>query len=680
MSDIHSIENIYEKLMMDIDTDGDGPSIVPSFEKTQEILEGLTITGYLSSRPYNDDQIIYEPRPGLSWPNFDDLNDPIKKQILMYFVKNPKTIFVLYNTQKGKSRICSIELTKASKEPGVKVVGIVIVDNDQTLGEQSRQGFEDVFKKSPKDDPPDNVFILSSGSGSLPNGRPRPSVDGIINYINCYAADVIDEYKMPVIVALQNDVQLKKIIKILISIKSKVHDLRVNSKLRYCIIVDECDKTYPPIRERILPFISDPVALHQIIFVSATEGDLLDDYEECFNAKFYNVENGDSPHYRAMHTEDAEIKEIKPKTPKQKPNDYAEMILSENRDHFYTPITLPSGEQYYRKIIVNGNTNVKDMCNFAKERVAEGAYGLTFNQSGVTVYRPNEPAKRFRTKGKRFNEVLMFIYETLNLKDRPIFIIGRRKVDRGLGFHYAPKSPKPETIIMLDKTIAIENGNGLIFTDMILGHIDNRPSAIQKAGRLAGIIAQCPQYPGKIVYWTDSPTKCIVINHNRMVDEANRLPGTYNALEATTRARENIDVEVPTLPEPKDKPKPLNDTFATAKLAKTYCDAHCTYTYMQRHRDKPATEEKYGSSEYKLYKKVGDKLVKCTKPNDPEATHMKCRTHEREILNEKATRDSGDLGFGVASSARIMPVRAEDGSIKYIVIAKPKPVLEPIIL
>jgi hypothetical protein len=98
---------------------------------------------------------------------------------------------------------------------------------------------------------------------------------------------------------------------------------------------------------------------------------------------------------------------------------------------------------------------------------------------------------------------------------------------------------------------------------------------------------------------------------------------------------------------------------------------------MQPHRNKPSTEEKYGSSEYKLYKKVGDELVKCTKTNEAEATHIKCRKEERQILSEADTRASTDLGAGVGDSARIMPVRAENGSIKYIVVYNPKPVQEP---
>jgi hypothetical protein len=102
-------------------------------------------------------------------------------------------------------------------------------------------------------------------------------------------------------------------------------------------------------------------------------------------------------------------------------------------------------------------------------------------------------------RNKRFNQVVYETIETYHLDQKPIVIIGRRKVDRGLSFHYAPR----------------DGSKGLIWTDIILGQIDDLSLAVQKAGRMAGIIAHCPQYTGECHYWATSETlqKCITKNH-----------------------------------------------------------------------------------------------------------------------------------------------------------------------
>ena len=82
----------------------------------------------------------------------------------------------------------------------------------------------------------------------------------------------------------------------------------------------------------------------------------------------------------------------------------------------------------------------------------------------------------------------------------------------------------------------------------------------------------------------------------------------------------------------------------------------------------------YGSSAYELYDESG---------KQPGSTHFKYRGKPREIKSEAETRGDSDLGYGVASSARLMPVDNGQGAntsarimpvlapdIKYIVIYK----------
>jgi hypothetical protein len=157
---------------------------------------------------------------------------------------------------------------------------------------------------------------------------------------------------------------------------------------------------------------------------------------------------------------------------------------------------------------------------------------------GVKTYIPGASVQTFRIKGRRFNELLFEIYKSLNMEDKPLIIIGRRKVDRGLGFHYAPR----------------DGSEGLIWTDIILGKIEDTNTAVQKAGRLAGIIRQCPQYYGKCTYWTDERTQRDILRHNNIVDEANKLTGC-TVLQAVTRGTVKVNEILPEFVKA-EKPKP----------------------------------------------------------------------------------------------------------------------------
>jgi hypothetical protein len=250
------------------------------------------------------------------------------------------------------------------------------------------------------------------------------------------------------------------------------------------------------------------------------------DFPECANAYMHPVPAG-HPHYRAIHTANSCVKVVAQRA--KSADAYAENVIAENRDHFAQPITLMNGTQNYRKTIVNGGVKTASMETFARNRVADGYYAMTLNQLGVWVYRPGHEKKRYPTKGARFSKLLFQIYKELGLHDRPLFIVGRRKVDRGLGFHYAPREDEDDL-------------NGLVWSDMILGAIKDKETAIQKAGRLAGVVAHCPQYPGTLTWWTDEKTSRAVLHHNKVVDNANTRRGC-SALQAITRAEVAVPME-----------------------------------------------------------------------------------------------------------------------------------------
>jgi hypothetical protein len=78
--------------------------------------------------------------------------------------------------------------------------------------------------------------------------------------------------------------------------------------------------------------------------------------------------------------------------------------------------------------------------------------------------------------------------------------------------------------------------DGLVWTDMILGHIENPASAVQKAGRLQGVIAQCPQFTN-ITFWTDQSTSDIVTNRCATTDHVNSERGC-SMIQAISHAKQ----------------------------------------------------------------------------------------------------------------------------------------------
>lgn len=514
---IASLDELVDKLNLDRE-------VVDEYEvdKVLQALEELeSISMIERNLNINDDAVLFGARHGLKWSEFHHIDDPLKKTILLMLVENPKTFFVLQNTQSGKMRICALEINKWVERTDIKTVAFFITQNDKTLTDQSVEGLSKICKNC-------KLFTLSSNN--------KLSFDDIKSYIDAYSADTDGEYKMPVIAALANDTQNRKILKIMSHILRKVR--RNQSKLRYGIIFDEADDTYPKLRKMRIDvdgesmsyyqfIVDNDDALNRIGFVSATEGDLLDaDFPECANAYLYQVdlEHSNNSNYRAAHHQESVFR-VEKMTSKMSNNSYAEKLFDANLAYFTEPI---EGTNYYRKIIVNSNARSSDMTSMAHFATSRGINAMVFNMYGVKTYISGTPVQTFRIRGRRFNELLFEIYKKLNMEDKPLIIIGRRKVDRGLGFHYAPR----------------DGSEGLIWTDIILGKIEDTNTAVQKAGRLAGIIAQCPQYYGRCTYWTDERTQRDILRHNNIVDEVNKMTGC-TVLQAVTRGSVKVNENMP---------------------------------------------------------------------------------------------------------------------------------------
>ena len=522
-----------------------------SFESFQEFLSDLEHTNYIESSIDIQGEISYRARIGLAWPTICELADPIKKKILLQLIQNPKTFFVLFNTQKGKLRIAGQEMSKWSNDRTKRVVSMLIVDNDKTLAQQSSNGLFNCFElrenhasiEDLKDKYKVKIFELSSNN--------KTSLSEIITYIDAYA--YMPDYEMPLIVYLANDTQILKLIKILYHIIN-----HRNPNLAAGVIWDEADKTYPRFRMKqyavgggnsmcYLDFVNNrDRQIYRTGYVTATEGELLDeDYEECANAYHYPVviDPQDEQDYIAFHHPDSIKHYIECR--RDSNNIIAEKVLTNNwESHFNTPLTLRNGLHYHRKVIINSNAKGEDMKNFAKAMLRKGANAMTFNQHGVTLYSTVTPAgKKYSTKNWNFNRLLFYIYKKNLLENKPLIIIGRRKVDRGLGFHYAPRrtGTRITNILGQDGILITDGTEGLIWTDFILGgKIEDLATAVQKAGRGAGIIAQCIQYSGEFHYWLEEETSKMIERHYKKVDTANKQPGANTILQSVTRANEII--------------------------------------------------------------------------------------------------------------------------------------------
>jgi len=507
-------------------------------------LEELVDVGFIV-RNINEsqDEEWFTCKSGLKFADFSAIDSPLKKQILLQFIENPTTFFVLFNTQKGKSKIVQDKLISWALEKTKKqIVSILMLDNDTTLGDQTTEG---LVSRMNNEGVEVRLFPLISTS--------KTSLEGILDYIDSYAA-FPNEKPMPLITALSNYKQLEKILHILNHILQR-HNNRYNN-LYYGIIWDEADKTYSLLRDKEIRIkgiprcirnftLDDTTILHGNGFITATEGGLIDgDYPECVSshAVISEINPEDENYYRAFHHPDSIINRIKFKNKKKNNENFLD-IFNKNRSYFNTKITLLNGEEGFRKTIINSSSRSNDMKNLARELNHEGCHVMVFNQTGLSVYKHGETGvKRLKTKHRSFNELLFYTYKKCGLDNAPLFIVGRRKVDRGLGFHYAPRSHygipiKPKELVFEFGSLILDGSEGLIWTDEFLGHVENKETAVQKAGRLAGIIAQCPQYPVNLTWWTDDETASIVKRHYEIVDAVNNQPGCNTIVQAVERAK-----------------------------------------------------------------------------------------------------------------------------------------------
>jgi hypothetical protein len=222
------------------------------------------------------------------------------------------------------------------------------------------------------------------------------------------------------------------------------------------------------------------------------------------------------PFYAAAHLPDAKIHYVEFT---KDLNQYAYRVIDQNLAHFMTPI-----QGQYRKILVNSTGRMGKMNELARECVRKGMNAIVFNgeiKQPCLILHTAQGREVYPLKGHTLNQLLFYLYKKRGLESMPLVVLGNRKVNRGLSFHYCPRSPEGYTIKGKLGDLVSGGREGLVFTDMILGQIKNPSMAVQKAGRLAGLIRDSPQYTGSTHYWTDEKTAAFILDHNHMVDWVN---------------------------------------------------------------------------------------------------------------------------------------------------------------
>lgn len=503
-------------------------------------LESLVQKNFLQISP-REDSLLYLANQSIPQSVCESQLIGIELLIMQQFYINSKATFIVFNTQKGKTAILSKQIRQIKQIAGLKPVFYILVSNDKTLADQSSDSIQTAVEVCDCE-----VFTLSSNT--------KTTFEDLKTKIDAYIADEDNEYKTPVIVALANSSQEEKIMKLMAHVQFK--NIR-NPHVKNVPMFDESDQTYPRIRDKSISYKNkiesflgminkENRSLEAIYWISATEGELLDGrYPECENAANYECdeEEVNCPTYRAMHHPSTQIRIVRQLTRESK-NGYAIRNIEENEDHFTKPLTLRSGEKYFRKMIINSSAKRSDMIDLARNLVskstAKGWHVMVFNQNGLTVYKYGDPVlKKFKTKAKTegkitpFNKLLFETYKKYGLHDRPLAIIGNKKVNRGTSFHYAPPPPN--------------GGEGLIWTDIMLGDISDKNQAVQKAGRGGGKIAHCPQYPeNEIYYWTTQNTFSLICTHNSRIDDINQNVSGCNIGDAFKSASERVKATVVT--------------------------------------------------------------------------------------------------------------------------------------
>ncbi len=371
----------------------------------------------------------------------------------------------------------------------------------------------------------------------------NPSIEDVITYMIYYLNNDESSLKIPMAIFLANPNQIKKMNTLLEVVEIKNNQLYENKNgFQSYIFFDEADQTYPLCREILMKSIFDnhvyetfkvirPLkSINKVYWISATQEEMVLTYPECTVSKqaLIQFQNGVMENHYSILDESAILHtNIQPKDMEH--NDYLLQIVEHNRSHFFEKMS----NNGYRKIIGMSNVDNNKQKSLAHTLNSMGANVILLNQDGIFLYFNDENNIKYVMKHmlnsveslstyqnekdhdgikledvsiKSRNALIAKVYnETyVELQNAPLFILGNRKVDRGLTFHYAPVA---------------EDSYSFILTDLIMGRIPNWKRAVQAIGRGNGVIKHHRDFIGTIDYWVDPITIENVKRHCKMMSD-----------------------------------------------------------------------------------------------------------------------------------------------------------------
>jgi hypothetical protein len=531
------------------------------FSPSTHLTDTLTMTSQINSHKQQQEILAAQDK------QFKREQQQEKNIAIILWVQSGKTAEI----RKQAMSIQESELQQGRKAPVI----IWFTQNDKNLAGQSGSALDDAGLKT---------HFLSSSS--------KTTVNDVIIDVH----DYIDEYNKDdmrprAVCALANAHQVSKCLELIHRIGrwgEKVILVFDEADLIY----DTCKKTtYTDVNGKIwtIPKMMDEQedVLLRVIWCTAT-CDKLQDVVEFQSSKMYTpsedsllMEN--DPSYRGFTHVEADIKPYSTTT-KQKNNKLVLDIIEMNKDHFLKPFQTNNGITMYPKTIVTSDRMKKNMSNIANTLVELGFVCIIFNGDGLTLVRKERQNSTYKMNvSERLSEILYYIFETQNLWECPVIVIGKMKIDRGLSFSHIPRETKQykyeggrktKKNASEHKEITISpQGKHLIFTDIILGSFDDMDNATQCAGRIQGKIAHSPYYvPSRFTFWVEQYTAELIKRQIQTVKYKNE--SQYQGMEhedvldeVDARINQEFGIKIHTYEESVDRyiadnfAYPGNDTY-----------------------------------------------------------------------------------------------------------------------
>jgi len=466
--------------------------------------------------------------------------------------------------------------------------------------------------------------------------------DYIGSYLCSYLENAPNKKLPPIILGLNNKIQIKKMMDIHDSEVVQRLERNPYSRLRSYWIFDEFDLTYKSLRPTIKPILVDhPKGVLSVLGVTASEDGMCEEFPEWETANLVRIEmNAEKEmNYRGIHHPDAKIHRYK-----QKGSDtnggYALRIINENISHFTTSCINPKDNvNYFRKVIILGDVRIASQRTLANQLLELKFHIILQNENNLKLIKSTDKSGMIKwplRKGKVLRDELFIMFNKHNLWDGPVALIGNKKINRGLGYHYALPS----------------GGKGLIWTDEIMGDIDGDANRVQRVSRLHGVIAHCENYPNELHFWIDERTELTVRNTNAQIKS---LHDGYLGFQSLGD-RLNYAKQVTPLLRLSRRYK-ISEVFSTQLLAKEW---------FRNEKIKHDLSPTYECSSYGLYL-ANDQTI-AVKEGTAGITHFKYRSEFKKImLLETLKTVDTDFGQGANERARIMPVLHGD-VVQFVVI------------